>query len=154
MKHLSLFVIVLFLSACAAEYEVPKGHSVAAGAAGVGHSAMTATQSQTEDAAEEDSATPVGDAGEESGGGTEITEDAACTENPAICTCLDEEDYHTVAYCECKEQEDTQHPGKDYWCDCKHLVCVDGANSDHQLAMILTCMGDGELTADCDKYYQ
>lgn len=155
MKHLCLFVTVLFLSACAAEYEPPKGHSVAAGAAGVGHSTMAATQSPAEDAAAEvDSAVLGADAGEETGGGTEITEDVVCTESKYVCDCLDLAAYNTVAYCECKEQENTIYPGKAHGCDCKHLVCVDGADSEHQLAMIDVCIADGEFSADCDKYYQ
>ncbi|MBM4352733.1 MAG: hypothetical protein FJ109_02900 [Deltaproteobacteria bacterium] len=154
MKRLSLVVVLLFFAACEAEYEVPSGHPVAAGAAGVGHSTMYIKEKKDQDASSpKDSTTgpadAEGEAGAEDAGG-----DGGCTETPAVCECLEKgEEYFTVPYCVCKQTEAQDHPGNTNWCDCNHLVCADDSNDAHRAAMLMTCAAMQDFTDQCTKYF-
>jgi hypothetical protein len=150
MKHLWFVAILLLFAGCPAEYEVPKGHVVSGGAAGVNNSNMSFKVSDDAGASGEDGTTTPPDVGEDAPS-TEVGADAACTESEAVCTCLAEKKYHTLEYCECKLDEADEHPGFPNWCDCHWLVCVaDPPDQAHFDAAIEQCLTD--FTADCQAF--
>ncbi len=147
MKQLLLVFVVLFLAGCPAEYEVPKGHAVTPGAAGVGHSTMQGGGTKDkQDATSQDTA--LEDIGEEVG--TEVTGDTAYADSPEIAACLAEQEYHTEEYCTCLQDEASVHPGTTYWCDCHHLVCIDEPDPGHYTTMFDICQAT--YPTDCEGF--